>query len=117
MFCNFGGIRICKGMNPTFYNRNNHIKKFFGGKIPHYPFKERIVVPKTRNYTLLEGDSYYNLCRRIFEDSNEVYWSILADINPLDYHVELLSGSNLKIPVLILAEEVERRLELGELKA
>ena len=88
-------------ISPEFYIPNNLVKQFFGGKVQHYPLKEKAIVLSTWDYIVKQGDTMYTLAATIFGEDKQFHWTIISDINYLRQPYDLEVGETIKLPIVI----------------
>lgn len=91
-------------ISKSFYKENNLIASFLGGKVQHYPIKERYIIVSSYPYTVQVGDTMYNLAKKIFGEDQEFQWPVIADLNFLREPDDLQPGEQIKLPKVILSE-------------
>lgn len=102
-------------ISPKFYNPENTVALYFGGKVSHYLRKDATVVLKKYPYTVKAGETLYTIARRLFGPDNEHYWTIIADINPLRPPDGWGPGEEILLPEIILNDPLPKtaRYEQG----
>lgn len=99
-------------ISPQYYNRNNTVNVYLGGKRPHFLQKERTVIAKSYEYRMMYGDNMYTLARKLFGDQNESFWIILGDMNELRDPLDWEEGEVIKLPELIVSETIETSFKI-----
>lgn len=94
-------------INKTFYTDRNKVSKIFGGVRPHFPIRPRAIVTKTYPYVLSAGEDMYSLACKLFGETNEHLWTILADVNPLRDPTDWTEGETINIPEVIVSENLD----------
>jgi len=100
-----------------FYSNNKNTSKIFlGGKRSHFNHRERVTVVKSYPYTIKGGEDIYSIAARVFGDSDQSFWYIIADSNNLRPITEWESGDVIYLPeIIVLENEKTQRRELLEL--
>lgn len=93
-------------INPNFYSVNNAVYQYFGGKVLHYPVREKATVVGTYEYTLSFGENMYTLASKLFGEDREFLWTILAEINELREPDDWEAGEVVKLPKVIINETI-----------
>lgn len=101
-------------INPNFYkNPNNMATKFLGGGIKHYLTKDKVTVLETYPYVMDFGEDMYTLARKIFGETNQHLWTIIAEINPIRRPDDWAAGDTVNLPLLIVQENESPRRGLS----
>ena len=69
-------------ISPNFYNTKNLVSQFLGGKVLHYPVKDKSITYEWYNYVIKAHENLYTIAARIFGDGLEYMWTYIADNNP-----------------------------------
>lgn len=91
-------------ISPAFYNKKRLESVFLGGKVPHFPVKDRSVVTETKEYVLKYGEDFYTLAERIFGYGLSHMWTYIADCNPDVRMEELKEGDMILLPRKIIRD-------------
>lgn len=91
-------------INPGFYTAKSLTKLFTNGKVSHYPQRQPALVIKSQDYTVVFGDTYYSIARKLFGDNRQHLWTVIADINTPMYPDELEAGRIIKVPLVIVQD-------------
>lgn len=89
-------------INQGFYTKQNRVKV---GNVTFYPPKERSIVPTSKPYTVAFGDTYYSLASSLFGKDRQYLWTIIAELNPPTLPDDLVVGSTIQIPVIIVQDK------------
>ena len=95
-------------ISKTFYTKDRLMSLFTGGKLSHYPIKDRIKVIDFEEHTVSVGETFYSIARDIFGEGGEYHWTIISDINGGRKPDDLQLGEIIKIPKTIIAETSNR---------
>lgn len=90
-------------ISPQFYVPLNR-EQVKGKKIQRYPHKPRAVVVTKYQYTLQYGETMYSLARKLFGDTRQYMWTIIADINEPRLPDDWSAGEVVWLPEIIVQE-------------
>jgi AAA+ ATPase superfamily predicted ATPase len=91
-------------INPDFYNSNNLVHQYLGGKIAHYPIKDRSIIKDSYVYTLKKNEDVFSLAAKIFDTELQSYWTYISDCNPIRHPDDWSMGEKIKIPKIIIRD-------------
>lgn len=96
-------------ISPDFYNQDNSVALFLGGKIQHFLRKPRTVVIQSFQLPLEYGDNMYTMATKIFGPDLERYWPVIADINDLRQPDDWNPGEVVNLPEIIVTDVVNNQ--------
>ena len=91
-------------ISPTFYNKKNLITQYLGGKVQHYPIKDKSVTLEWYDYVLKVNETIYSVAERIFGDNLEYLWTYIADNNTLIHPDNWKAGDIIRLPKVIIRD-------------
>lgn len=94
-------------ISPEYYNQNNQVKVFFGGKVKHFLRKPRTVVADSFEMALEYRDNMYSLASDLFGADMQRLWPIIADINPNRLPDEWGTGEIVRLPKVIVTDVID----------
>lgn len=91
-------------ISPEYYNPDNTVQLFLGGKVKHFLRKPKSVVAKSFTLTTEYGDNLYMLASKLFGPQMERLWPIIGDINPARQPDEWRPGESVIMPEIIISD-------------
>jgi hypothetical protein len=91
-------------ISPSFYNKENLVRQFLNGKVPHYPVKDPSVTMEWYEYTVKYGENLYTIAERIFGKNLEYMWTYIADNNPPRLPDDWQLGDIVRLPKIIIRD-------------
>ena len=87
---------------PLYYAKSNWVRLFT--KANHFLPKERVLATKVKEYVMKQGETLYDIARKIFGNNRENYWTIIAELNEPRMPDEWEAGEIILIPEVIIQE-------------
>lgn len=91
-------------INSAFYNKKNLIAQYLGGKVNHYPIKDKSVTLEWYDYVLKANETIYTVAERIFGDTLDYMWTYIADNNPPIHPDDWRAGDTIRLPKVIIRD-------------
>lgn len=91
-------------INSQFYNSFDLVHQYLGGKISHYPVKDKSIVKSTYDYILKDNENLYTLAAKIFGDNLQYMWTYIADCNPPRHPDDWNTGDIVKLPLVVIRD-------------
>lgn len=91
-------------INSAFYNKKNLIAQYLGGKVNHYPIKDKSVTLEWYDYILKANETIYTVAERIFGDTLDYMWTYIADNNPPIHPDDWRAGDTIRLPKVIIRD-------------
>lgn len=91
-------------ISEVFYNKANLTSALLGGRVKHFPIKDRSVIVSWRDYVMKENDSIYTLAENLFGKNLGHLWTYIADANPLRHPDSWNTGDIIKLPRIIIRD-------------
>lgn len=91
-------------ISPNFYTKGNLVTQFLGGKVLHYPVKDKSITYEWYEYRVKANEDLYTIAARIFGDNLEYMWPYIADNNPIKMPDDWKEGDILRLPKVIIRD-------------
>ena len=91
-------------ISKDFYNSKNLVRQYLGGKVYHYPIKDKSITLQDYNYRFVGGDTVYSVALKTFGDGLDYLWPFLTDNNSLRHQDDWTMGDFFRLPKLILKD-------------
>lgn len=91
-------------ISSAFYNKKNLTSQYLGGKIKHYPIKDRSVTLEWYTYVLRANETLYSVAERLFGDGLDHLWTYIADNNPPAHPDNWHPGDTIRLPKVIIRD-------------
>ena len=91
-------------ISPNFYTNGNLVTQYLGGKVLHFPIKDKSITVEWYDYKVKANEDLYIIASRIFGENMEHLWTYIADNNPTKMPDDWKMGDVLRLPKVIIRD-------------